>query len=62
MKPIFRMLRDAGRAGSEFVALLYQRFVVLPRNVRQAMLLVVDLVSIPVASRWLGSDRVALPR
>ena len=49
MNLVFRMLREAARACSEFITLLYERFVVLPHNVKQSLLLLVDLVSIPVA-------------
>ena len=49
MNQVLRILREAARAGSGFIALLYERFVVLPHNVKQALLLLVDLVSIPVA-------------
>ena len=49
MNLLFRMLREAARASSGFITLLYERFVVLPHNVKQALLLLVDLVSIPVA-------------
>jgi len=51
-----RWLREALAFGREFLVTLGNRFVELPRNVKQVLLLLLDLVFIPVAlfaSMWL---------